>query len=271
MASSSEAESPLTINIPGWTEVTGHTEYIIKTTVGENHFAVQHRFSNFIEVRDHPACSLTASCLAPLEPPVRPRNAQLHEALAAKLSKLPAAFPIAKSMFSGESVKRDREKRLQEYLRNCLRLSGDRPPAALLKFLRVDPKLLAPPSAGGGATGDAMPAAGAPITAFNPFGQVFVPEKPDDVNEGLREAIKAGDVPLCMELISAKADPNYRDRQGNTPLHMAALFQRTDVAKTLLLAGSDLTLKNGANELPERMASVSLKMKFTNFKTTGQV
>ena len=271
MASSSDAESPLTINIPGWTEVTGHTEYIIKTTVGENHFAVQHRFSNFIEVRDHPAHSLTASCLAPLEPPVRPRNAQLHEALAAKLSKLPAAFPIAKSMFSGESVKRDREKRLQEYLRNCLRLSGDRPPAALLKFLRVDPKLLAPPSAAGGATGDAMPAAGAPITAFNPFGQVFVPEKPDDVNEGLREAIKAGDVPLCMELISAKADPNYRDRQGNTPLHMAALFQRTDVAKTLLLAGSDLTLKNGANELPERMASVSLKMKFNKFKSTGEV
>ena len=91
------------------------------------------------------------------------------------------------------------------------------------------------------------------------------------MNEGLREAIKAGDNDLCMELLKQNADPNYRDRQGNTPLHMAALFQRTDVAKALLLAGSDLTLKNGAGELPERMASVSLKMKFTNFKTTGQV
>ena len=44
----------LAISIPGYTDVTGHTEYIIKTTVGETDqqtFSVQHRFSNFIEVR----------------------------------------------------------------------------------------------------------------------------------------------------------------------------------------------------------------------------
>ena len=62
-----------------------------------------------------------------------------------------------------------------------------------------------------------------------------------------------------------------RLRAGNTPLHMACLFNRTDVAKALLLAGADLTLKNGAGELPERMASVSLKMKFNTFKQTGQI
>ena len=112
-------------------------------------------------------------------------------------------------------------------------------------------------------------AEGAGALEFNPFTQHFVPEKPDDINEGLREAIKAGDVPQCLSLISSNADPNYRDRQGNTPLHMAALFQRTEVAKALLVAGSDLTLKNGAGELPDRMASVSLKMKFNTFKETG--
>jgi len=52
---------------------------------------------------------------------------------------------------------------------------------------------------------------------------------------------------------------------------MAALFQRTEVAKALLIAGSDLTLKNGAGELPERMASVSLKMKFNTFKQKGEI
>lgn len=60
-------------------------------------------------------------------------------------------------------------------------------------------------------------------------------------------------------------------RAGNAPLHMAALFQRSDVAKALLLAGADLTLKNGAGELPERMASVSLKLKFNTFKETGDI
>ena len=101
----------LAIAIPGYTDVTGHTEYIIKSSLGDQHFAVQHRFSNFIE---------------------------LHEALVTKISKLPAAFPVAKSVFGGEAVKRERVEKLQEYLRNVVRLSGERPPAALLKFLRVD-------------------------------------------------------------------------------------------------------------------------------------
>ena len=98
-----------------------------------------------------------------------------------------------------------------------------------------------------------------------------MPERPDNTTKGYGEAIKAGDTALCKHLIDAKADPNYRDRQGNTPLHMACLFQRTEIAKALLLAGSDLTLKNGANELPERMASVSLKMKLNTFKATGTI
>ena len=199
----------------------------------------------------------------------------MHEQLTSKLSKLPSSFPVTKSFMNTEAVKRQRVEALQEYLRNCVRLCSDRPPpGALLKFLRVEASALAPPGAsggggGGGGMGDGP--TGGPILAFEPFSSIFVPERPEDVNEGLREAIKAGDNDLCMELLKQNADPNYRDRQGNTPLHMAALFQRTDVAKALLLAGSDLTLKNGAGELPERMASVSLKMKFTNFKTTGQV
>jgi len=242
----------LQISIPGYTDVTGHTEYIIKSTVGDQQFAVQHRFSNFLE---------------------------LHEALLHKLSKLPAAFPVTKSMFNSESIKRDRVEKLQEYLRNCLRLSGDRPPNALLKFLSVEPSAFHSPTGGstGGASdgGDALygDAAG-PIGSFHPFcgpNGAFNPERPDDINEGLREGIKAGDTPLCLELIGAKADPLYRDRQGNTPLHMSCLFNRTDVAKALLLAGADLTIKNGAGELPERMASVSLKMKFNTFKHTGQI
>jgi len=243
----------LVLTIPGYTDVSGHTEYIIKSSVGDQHFAVQHRFSNFIE---------------------------LHETLISKLSKLPASFPVAKSMFGGEAIKRERVEKLQDYLRTVVKVSGERPPAVLLKFLRVDVSVFTPimisggEGIAGGATGDGPLSNSEPVQPFQPFcgpQGAFVPERPDDINEALREGIKAGDNALCLELIDAKADPLYRDRQGNTPLHMACLFNRTDVAKTLLLAGADLTLKNSAGELPERMASVSLKMKFNTFKQTGQI
>jgi len=186
----------LTISVPGYTDVTGHTEYIIKSSAGEQQFAVQHRFSNFIE---------------------------LHEALITKMAKLPAAFPVPKSMFSGESVKRERVEKLQEYLRNVVRLSGERPPAALLKFLRVDTAVFAPLSSGGTGSGGAPTGGGPqllssePLQTFQPFSGpqgAFAPERPEDINEALREGIKAGDSPLCLELIEAKADPLYRDRQG---------------------------------------------------------
>ena len=206
---------------------------------------------------------------------------QLHDSLTSKVAKLPATFPVPKTyMPPTESVKRERVERLRDYLRLVVKLSDDRPlPTALLKFLRVEPGVLASAGGSGGgasATGSGGEASGLydpdkPISPFSPFSRNFVPERPDDVNEGLREAIKAGDTPLCLELIKSNADVNYRDRQGNTPLHMACLFQRSDVAKALLLAGADLTLKNGAGELPERMASVSLKMKFNTFKQTGQI
>lgn len=188
------AAAQLSITIPGFSDVTGHTEYIIKSSVGDQQFTVQHRFSNFVE---------------------------LHDALASKIAKLPATFPVAKNMFNGEAVKRERVEKLQEYLRNVVRLSGEKPPIALLKFLRIDASVFAPPSERserGIATGDGpYPSSSEPLQRFQPFSGVnaaFVPERPEDVNEALREGLKAGDDALCKELIESKADPLYRDRQG---------------------------------------------------------
>ena len=207
---------------------------------------------------------------------------QLHDTLASKLSKLPAAFPVAKTyMPPTESVKRERVEKLRDYLRLVVQLCASQNlPTPFLKFLRVEPSIFSGGGGGGGGSASATGSGGAdsgmydpdrPIEPFSPFTGAFAPERPEDVNEALREAIKAGDTALCMELIKGSADVSYRDRQGNTPLHMACLFQRSDVAKALLLAGANLNLKNGAGELPERMASVSLKMKFNQFKSTGKV
>lgn len=100
----------LAIVITGYTDVTDHTEYIIKTSLGGQQFAAQHRFNNFVE---------------------------LHEGLTSKIAELPVLFPVAKSVFVSEALKRERVEKLQEYLRNAVRLSGEKPPSALLKFLGV--------------------------------------------------------------------------------------------------------------------------------------
>lgn len=237
----------IVVMVTGYADQSGHTEYVIKSSVDDVQTTSQQRYSSFVG---------------------------LHDTLATKLSKLPAAFPVGKAMFMSAAIKQERVAKLQAYLRTAVAAGGERPPRELLRFLKIDPAIFSPPEGGGGGSGSSEPSGGSsarPAEPFAAFNGAFIPERPDDVNEGMREGIKAGDTPLCLELLASKADPNYRDRQGNTPLHMSCLFNRTEVAKALLLAGSDLTLKNGAGELPERMASVSLKMKFNAFKATGKV
>ena len=111
----------LAIVITGYTDVTDHTEYIIKTTLGDQQFAAQHRFNNFVE---------------------------LHMGLTSKIAELPVLFPVAKSVFVSEALKRERVDTLQAYLRNAVRLSGEKPPSALLKFLGVPEPAIGQATAG---------------------------------------------------------------------------------------------------------------------------
>ena len=67
----------LVVEIKGYTDVTGHTEYIIKSNVGDHHFAAQHRFSAFIEVCRRPqprrkAAGQNATHLTPAAHAARP-------------------------------------------------------------------------------------------------------------------------------------------------------------------------------------------------------
>ena len=71
-------------------------------------------------------------------------------------------------------------------------------------------------------------------------------------------------------LPDAKADPNFRDRRGDCPLHLACMFNRAQVVKALLEHGADPTLKNAAGELPTKIASVTLRMKIDKFQSTGK-
>ena len=59
---------------------------------------------------------------------------------------------------------------------------------------------------------------------------------------GLHAAAHRGDVATIEQLASAKADPNGRDGNGRTPLHVATFARRGAAIRALVKAGADLGL-----------------------------
>lgn len=79
--------------------------------------------------------------------------------------------------------------------------------------------------------------------------------------EGLREAIKNGDVGAAKKLLSQGVDANYLDKQGSSLLHLAAVFNRTEIAFALMESGSNLYCKNSQGETPLDCAPATLQFK----------
>ena len=147
----------ISTKVTGFTDQSGHTEYQLETTGPDGRaVSAQHRFSDFVE---------------------------LHTVIQPAL-KLPIAFPIPKSMFTGEAVKRERQQKLQEYLRTALAACDATPPLALMSFLG----LRAGGPSGSGSAPDVANPPPASAESFAPFSEFQVVRK-DDVNEGLRDAI----------------------------------------------------------------------------------
>ncbi|KAE8681004.1 RING-H2 finger protein ATL3-like [Hibiscus syriacus] len=83
-----------------------------------------------------------------------------------------------------------------------------------------------------------------------------------DVNgEGLREAIKNGDTAAAKKLLIEGVDANYRDKQGLSLLHVAALFNQTDIVFALMDYGASMDYKNTQGETPLDCAPVTLQYK----------
>ncbi|XP_059451953.1 uncharacterized protein LOC132182662 isoform X1 [Corylus avellana] len=79
--------------------------------------------------------------------------------------------------------------------------------------------------------------------------------------EGLREAIKNGDTAAVKKLLSEGVDANYRDKQGLSLLHLAALFNQTDIVFTLMECGANMDYKNAQGETPLDCAPATLQYK----------
>ncbi|XVE97800.1 hypothetical protein REPUB_Repub03eG0050200 [Reevesia pubescens] len=88
------------------------------------------------------------------------------------------------------------------------------------------------------------------------------PQMDYDVNgEGLREAIKNGDTAAVKRLLSEGVDANYHDKQGLSLLHLAALFNRTDIVFALMDYGASMDYKNAQGETPLDCAPATLQYK----------
>ncbi|EPS58612.1 hypothetical protein M569_16201, partial [Genlisea aurea] len=79
--------------------------------------------------------------------------------------------------------------------------------------------------------------------------------------EGLREAIKNGDAAAAKKLLSQGVDANYHDKQGSSLLHLAAVFNRTEIVFALIDHGASLNSKNSQGETPIDCAPTTLQYK----------
>jgi ankyrin repeat protein len=66
----------------------------------------------------------------------------------------------------------------------------------------------------------------------------------------LVDAVRRGDVQEVARLLAAGADPNVKDLDGHTPLHIAAEQCRADLAELLLRHGADPNAKNVRGKTP---------------------
>jgi len=204
-------------------------------------------------------------------------------------------------MFSGDSVKRERVGKLHDYLQAVLNAIGTAGPLpqTLAEFLNLTdgggaaqaaPRggASAPTADSGGGAEDRRAAAmrpeassssvsAEPVRTFAAFSSstpaVALPtdgSSEEKIGEAMREVIKAGDYSGFETLLAAKTNPAYLDRQMNTPLHLACMFDRSAMVRALLEAGADQEARNGSGELPSRMATVSVKMHMAEFAKSGR-
>ncbi len=77
-----------------------------------------------------------------------------------------------------------------------------------------------------------------------------------DKPEPAKHRVAAKQLIAAKALIEAGADLKTTNKEGSTPLHIAAFFCRTDIVKALLDKGADKTAKNNFGSTPIQSVTV---------------
>lgn len=70
------------------------------------------------------------------------------------------------------------------------------------------------------------------------------------MSKELHDAVRQGDATEVKNLLDKGADPNHRDKEGNTPLFGAAILGKNDALKILLACGADVNAINHYGSTP---------------------
>lgn len=81
-------------------------------------------------------------------------------------------------------------------------------------------------------------------------GSVVNTRDPSSGEAALHIVVRRGDTPWLGFLLQANADMDIRDRDGNTPLLLAALSSYAEGVRVLIAVGAKVDLKNNAGETP---------------------
>ena len=75
------------------------------------------------------------------------------------------------------------------------------------------------------------------------------------MQKNLRNAVRDGDVDLVQDCLHKGAAVHYKDGEGMTPLHQAAVKGYTDVTKVLLEAGASVSAVDKLGQTPLHKAA----------------
>lgn len=88
-----------------------------------------------------------------------------------------------------------------------------------------------------------------------------VTHKVDEPNQAglsaLHVAIKLGDIPMAIFLLSQGADINFQDFKGNTPLILAIKKKNLELTTFVVMNGADVNLANNEGITPLHQAAFS--------------
>lgn len=78
-----------------------------------------------------------------------------------------------------------------------------------------------------------------------------------DRGTALMAATMKNNIKLVALLLKHKADPNLADVQGATALHLAVIFNQTEVAKLLFSAGARIDIKDNRGKTAHDYATIN--------------